>query len=340
MTLREVGRHAALSLLATAVALLGLECSVRLWQAVPSQPPRSDRPVFFYAPDRGPSLNDDYAYPPRKPPDTFRIVVVGDSFTFPYDVQFDDVFSKRLERMLNLSVAPGERNKAEVLNFGRPGIGMWDEVPVVIQGLEWNPDLVLLQITLNDGRFVSPYPLEYLLPPHLRHPAIKRWRTLELVLNRIYAVQMRRAFVVLHRSGFDDPASWREFADSITAMRDACAAKKVPFAAVTFPMFEFPQDGRYPLGDIHAKIASLLVTLGVPSLDLLPAFTGMWPERLHTRPVENAHPNEIAHRLAAEQIYLWLEREKLIPEALVVRRKFSIRGLISRPFTPPDAATR
>jgi hypothetical protein len=49
------------------------------------------------------------------------------------------------------------------------------------------------------------------------------------------------------------------------------------------------------------------------------------------------HPNEIAHRMAAEQIYLFLEKRKLIPQELVIQEKFATRLGIwpQRPWEPP-----
>jgi len=42
-------------------------------------------------------------------------------------------------------------------------------------------------------------------------------------------------------------------------------------------------------------------------------------------PGKDSHPNEIAHRIAAEQIYLWLERIDLLPKEIVIREKYRKR---------------
>ena len=39
---------------------------------------------------------------------------------------------------------------------------------------------------------------------------------------------------------------------------------------------------------------------------------GIPDERLQIRPGVDGHPNEIAHRIAAESLYAWLEKEQLV----------------------------
>jgi hypothetical protein len=42
-------------------------------------------------------------------------------------------------------------------------------------------------------------------------------------------------------------------------------------------------------------------------------------------PGVDRHPNEIAHRMAAERIYLWLEEQKLLPQSALITEKFATR---------------
>jgi hypothetical protein len=55
---------------------------------------------------------------------------------------------------------------------------------------------------------------------------------------------------------------------------------------------------RYPFATIHAKIRELSEGRAVPTIDLLPAFTGYMQNELIVHPVDY-HPNGHAHKIAA-----------------------------------------
>ena len=84
-------------------------------------------------------------------------------------------------------------------------------------------------------------------------------------------------------------------------------------------------DDRYPFYEIHKKVDALLTSLGVPHLDLSSSFKGIPLERLQVIPGVDRHPNEIAHRMAAEAIYLWLEKEKAVPDELRILDRYATR---------------
>jgi hypothetical protein len=94
----------------------------------------------------------DYEWNIEKQPSTFRIVVLGDSFTGDSCVKNEDMWPKQLEKLLNtlnLSL------KFEVFNFGRGGAGTWEEVEIFKKyGLQFRPDMVILQYFYDD--FTSP----------------------------------------------------------------------------------------------------------------------------------------------------------------------------------------
>ena len=78
-----------------------------------------------------------------KPTDVFRILAVGDSFTFGLGVQADLVYPEMLERILN------EKNRHktfryEVFNMGIANIGTLEELRIIKEGIKYKPDLILL----------------------------------------------------------------------------------------------------------------------------------------------------------------------------------------------------
>lgn len=88
---------------------------------------------YYYLPESSPDARN-CAYSKSKPTGTFRIAVVGDSFTFAGKGQFDDAFPARLQPA---SAELNDRQvKVEVLNLGVPGNATYHEVSVIEQVLD------------------------------------------------------------------------------------------------------------------------------------------------------------------------------------------------------------
>ena len=89
----------------------------------------------------------DKEYPFEKPLGVTRLVAIGDSFTWGYGVNDQDVYTEVLENLLP---------KTEVINLGVTGYGIPQEFWYLKRlGVQFNPDIVLLAFFLND--FGNPY---------------------------------------------------------------------------------------------------------------------------------------------------------------------------------------
>ena len=90
----------------------------------------------------------DRRLPGPKPPNTMRIVVLGDSFTQGYGVDKEQAYPRRLDRLLDTR-EPARRH--EVVNLGVPGACPLDYVAHLREvGLGYDPDLVLVGLMAND----------------------------------------------------------------------------------------------------------------------------------------------------------------------------------------------
>jgi lysophospholipase L1-like esterase len=86
----------------------------------------------------------------EKTPGTYRIAIVGDSYSDAYQVPLESTYWSELERTLNQRMTDTGRN-VEVLNFGVRGYGTAQELLTFQQDVRsYNPDLVLLQITTEN----------------------------------------------------------------------------------------------------------------------------------------------------------------------------------------------
>lgn len=87
----------------------------------------------------------------KKPPNSYRIVGLGDSHMFGLGVAEGQTYLDLLERRLN-ATAVGER-RYEAINFGTPGFNTVQEVAMFeLRALRFEPDLVLVHFVTDDFR--------------------------------------------------------------------------------------------------------------------------------------------------------------------------------------------
>lgn len=86
----------------------------------------------------------------EKPPNTFRILNLGDSIVMGWGVRMEDTYGRRLESLLN-EEGNGDL-KFEVINAGVPGWSLDNALAYLqAEGLKYEPDLVVFDLTIaND----------------------------------------------------------------------------------------------------------------------------------------------------------------------------------------------
>jgi hypothetical protein len=95
----------------------------------------------------------DREIPLERRPGTDRIMMLGDSFILGWGVPFDDIVSKRLERMF-----AKDGRKVEVVNAGVGNYNSIMEVEYYLtRGYKFHPDVVVLNYTFNDAEPVPSY---------------------------------------------------------------------------------------------------------------------------------------------------------------------------------------
>lgn len=91
-----------------------------------------------------------------KEKDTFRIIALGDSFTFGSNLNTKETYPSQLEKILNTTIRCKNIQKFEVLNLGVAGYDIQYIVERFKQrGKKYNPDLVLWFIIEDDLRRVN-----------------------------------------------------------------------------------------------------------------------------------------------------------------------------------------
>ena len=83
-------------------------------------------------------------YSIEKPQETYRIITIGDSYTYGSDVNTQDNYPSQLEKKLNSNLKCKNISDFQVINLGVPGY----DIPYTVErykqrGQKYNPDLVL-----------------------------------------------------------------------------------------------------------------------------------------------------------------------------------------------------
>jgi len=214
----------------------------------------------------GQGLREPAETPPQPPPETLRVLLLGDSFVLGYTVDEREVFGSQLEQLWR-----AEGRSIEVINAGTEGYSTDQEALwLVEQGLALSPDLVLIfpyendiywngQETYNGSpkpRFTASGTLE---PHELQKPTSQRPWHQEFACGRFLQFLSRQLLSPTLRStrGFQVPQArariLNEFAPllldppsflddclgrtrgSLAALRDACGAQGVPLVMVPIP---------------------------------------------------------------------------------------------------------
>jgi GDSL-like Lipase/Acylhydrolase family len=298
--------EALLVLASVAAFLLVAEVAVRLLGLAKARP-TGYAPVYSGARALGPQNERGYRDLERrleKPPGTRRVVCLGDSFSWGSGVEFEDAFPQRLERGLTR-----RRKEAwEVVNLARPAMNTVDELSVLVrEGFAYDPDVVLLGYVLNDSedpgsaetRRAEDWKSAQGPPPSvLDASALCRMIRLRLWATR----ENRRRLDGFLSMYADDAPGWVESRRALRQIGARCREHGVPFVVAIFPLFGNPLDESYPFTDIHRKVAQAAAEAGARVVDLLPAFRGLRWDVLVVDGVDDEHPNEIAHRIAARTI--------------------------------------
>lgn len=309
------------SLVSLVITLLVVEVFIRVILSKDSEPPKNDRPHRYYASEERKSLQD-YFYQQKKPANTFRIIAIGDSFTFGFNNAFDDSWPKRLERMLNLNV--GEK-KVEVINFGRPGYSASQEVSLVQNAVKsYEPDLIILEVTLNDPETKS------YRAPHGTFTQAKNgngllsyWKTFQFIRMRIANSLSYKEYIDYYNNLFISNETLEPYQNAVLQMKNIANSGNVNLVGVIFPLLSFPFDDTYPFFLPHKVVGETLAKNNIQYLDLFGAFKGLDPLRLQAvppgSPSSDPHPNEIAHRIVAETLMRWLVRRGIIDNRFLPR---------------------
>lgn len=248
---------------------------------------------------------DNIEYAPRIQPGKRRVSFVGDSFTAGHGIKdVNDRFANRLRAL---------HPDWEVHLLANVGLDTGSEIALLkkASSRDYQFDEVVLVYCLNDVCDLLMAPGQ---PFEGRLPAIDQpgpWFArgsyfLDLFYNRYKAAQnpFVRDYFSFVKAGYHGDY-WEKQHARLKELRDFVQSHGGHLSVVTFP-FLHALGPKYDYRFVHDELDSFWNSVQVPHLDLLPVYAGYKAQDL-TVNAHDAHPNELADKLAAEAInrVLW-----------------------------------
>lgn len=261
----------------------------------------------------------------RRPAGTFRILLLGDSITYPKD---------SWAMYLRQDLAPRCTSPIEVINAAVHGYTTYQERVLLERDLlPLEPDLVIVQYCLNDNyrflhritsagrRLMTLEAKKFLFPDG---DGVLEWLTETSYL--VYGI--RRALLGLRapdpnappwenhmvRAAWSD-ATWRSQAEHFSSMCRSVRANGGRFVVLAVPLevqlgVELLRERRQRTLKPQTALAKICRAWEIPFLDIHGAFVARRDRGLYT---DGLHLTETGHRLTGRLMADFIERERLAP---------------------------
>jgi lysophospholipase L1-like esterase len=239
-----------------------------------------------------------------------RVVILGDSFAEGQAVQEAETLARVLARLLE-ERAPG---RYEVRNCGRRGTDFPEIYEAFEDVLPYEPDIVVYTLTLNDAvqppgfRARQTYLNDWILDrtntpddPDAPTPVL-RPRVLDFVSDRLEAAVIGRETTRWYLDMWSDAnrEGWLRTQEYLREMRRRLDQRGARLLVAPWPLF-VSLEGGYPFTAPHETIHAFCLGARIAHHDLLGAFQWRRTADFWVHPIDH-HPNELAHRLAAESL--------------------------------------
>lgn len=227
---------------------------------------------------------------------TYRILSVGDSFTFGFGVKQPLIFSNLLEKRLN-EVKPLQGvSRYEVINGGVGNYTTSQELAFLEkEGYKYHPDHIILNFYINDAEKEQ----------HFRSPGfVARHSYLNLFLKslryKLTSYFSESEDYVSFYSQFYEGENWDRYEKTMELFIEASKRVNAKLTVVILP--DLRDLNHFPFLKIHDKVKNLFIIHGIKVIDTSYKFTDRECKTCYWVAEDDPHPNERAHKLITEAI--------------------------------------
>jgi len=265
----------------------------------------------------------------QKEPGTTRIAVLGDSFIWGDGVDYDNIWSHKLEKLLSRSFPT-----VEVISWGHCGWSTKDEYDfLTLEGIKYNIDYLIVGYVTNDTSF-GDIPQLYMTWQNSSKLSIVRnifpysFDFLSSHLNRLLEASLRKdhGYVNWENLLYAQENLFK-YKNLLSKISIYCSNNDIQLLFVLTPNF---CDNHHYLGHFKNKyelIIPLLNETQIPYINLLPSvcnnFSKYSPYELAANKA-NGHPGPLVTSLYAEEVYNYLTKDKVFNE-IVDKNRGSIK---------------
>lgn len=245
----------------------------------------------------------DREIPVEKPADEFRLVIVGDQFTFGTGVPVE----KTYVRLLEGTVRVPEGKRLRTINLSYYSYSIEQKVELLCSRIaRYQPDYVLFQADENDHVQLP----KGLVPfRRLKNFLRARSRFFRLIAQGVF---LRRPEVLPEAPPVPEPEPAPEpvpafVQEQLLRLRQCLEEARVEATIVLFPNLVEPRKRSPEEAQTEGALRSFPHALGLPVYDLAPALRKHPPDSLLQRPWE-PRLNKKGHAAAAEALGEYLKR--------------------------------
>ncbi len=241
-----------------------------------------------------------------KPPGRLRVMMLGDSIAFGWGADQDKTVAALLKR--------DWRQAGRDVDVINTGVGNYNTTMAVqfflTRGHRYKPDVVVLNYFINDAEPVPRYDYSWLERVSAARVFYgSRFDSLMRTLGLGEQTDWRHYYEGLYDDA-RNPGGWRAVEEAIRKLAQHCRQSGIRLLIVNYPEIRVLKP--YPFPEVGRRLAALAKELDVPYLDLLDSVANEDPASLWVTPPD-PHPNNKAHRIFADAIRQWVERERLLP---------------------------
>jgi len=236
----------------------------------------------------------DKEYSLEKPANTFRVAVIGGSFTVPAGVEIDEAFHSILENRLNKE---NPDLNYEFINFGVSGYRINNKIATLEnKALKYNPDLILF--ILDDSQFTEDEEKEF-KPKSQKNQFFQSFTYKLISKNKLFTQDNKdQEFLDEHKTGLD------QFNLELQKLSNISQKNKVPICVVVL-------DHDYSHYELSGEIKRLVENNNLYYSNTLASFQDIDISELTIYKID-IHPNSKANQIFADSIYMDLKNQSLI----------------------------
>jgi len=260
----------------------------------------------------------------EKPAGITRVVVIGDSVTEGYGVDWSDAFASSVQADLGSGY--------EIISLGMGGLNTPQEVHILEQiGLRYDPAYVVVNLVLNDCDFFSSARegakhaeenqsrialLGIRIPPSIKR-ALKSSALVYLVNERVVDLWGRMKEEERHdyyEELWRNEQNRAKVTTAFEKLRMLSRDHRFKVLVMVWPLVIEYTD--YKFRSVHAWIMEQAAANDFAAIDLLPLYARQPFRTLQVTSEDYVHPNAIGHKIAAAEFVNWMGRAHASPSPI------------------------